>query len=324
MNLLMPAALFTAAVVVAPAFIQAQQTHLIASTVVPQAVLSLNTSALTSTIMAGAGAAAGVKAPSSEKQAVLPPLAVSLPVTAPLVEPPKAGEPRPNPEIAAIAPALPAAPVAPPAPVITLTARVNLSTQTMTVNVHGKPTHTFKISSGREGFITPRGTFTPGWMAKMWYSRQYDDAPMPHAVFFNSGIATHATTATGMLGRPASHGCVRLSPANAETFYKLVSRHGLKQTRIIVDGRTPAPAIARRPTNPSPFAQPYNAYAPHRGGYAYQHPSQGWGWGGPQAYAPVYVQPTRRTTQYAPAPRPRAQQRPGQQRMVQARHAIVR
>ena len=132
-----------------------------------------------------------------------------------------------------------AAPVAPPKPAVTLQAKVDLAKQTLTVLEHGKTVSTWKISSGTEEFATPRGTFQPEWSAKMWYSKKYDDAPMPHAVFFKSGAAIHATQAIGALGRPASHGCVRLAPANAETFYRLVQRHGLVHTRIAVYGEPP-------------------------------------------------------------------------------------
>ncbi len=135
------------------------------------------------------------------------------------------------------APVVAAAPAKPLPPAITLTANINLTTQRMTVSVHGKPVHTWAISSGAHGFETPTGNFKPQWQSKLWYSRTYDNAPMPHAVFFNDGIAVHATTSIGRLGSPASHGCIRLSPANAEKFYALVSRHGNVHTKIAVTGR---------------------------------------------------------------------------------------
>jgi len=135
--------------------------------------------------------------------------------------------------------ALPIARPKPPAP--TLVAKVNLAKQTMIVQVGGKTVHTWKVSSGAFGYDTPAGTFKPDWMAKTWYSREYDDAPMPFSVFFKDGAAIHGTTSTGRLGTAASHGCVRLTVANAETFYKLVSHHGLAQTRIMVTGRAPVP-----------------------------------------------------------------------------------
>ncbi|MEQ1710029.1 MAG: L,D-transpeptidase, partial [Hyphomicrobium sp.] len=101
----------------------------------------------------------------------------------------------------------PAPPAAPP-PIPTLLVGIDLGSQRLTVTEHGRVKYTWPISSGREGYRTPTGSFRPSWMAQMWYSKQYDDAPMPHAVFFNGGIAVHATQSTGMLGRPASHGCI--------------------------------------------------------------------------------------------------------------------
>lgn len=139
-----------------------------------------------------------------------------------------------------------AKPAPPPPP--TLTAKVDLGLQTMIVSENGDVKYTWPISSGAADFPTPRGTFHPQWLAKMWYSRKYDNAPMPNAVFINGGVAIHATQHVSSLGRPASHGCIRLAPGNAKTFYNLVQRHGLKLTRVSVYG-TPkwrAPAIASR------------------------------------------------------------------------------
>ena len=133
----------------------------------------------------------------------------------------------------------------PEPPPITLHVDINLSNQRMTVTTGGKVIHSWAISSGRSGYLTPRGSFKPQWKARMWYSKQYDDAPMPYSVFFNRGIATHGTNAVGMLGRPASHGCVRLTTSNAKTFYNLVGKHGMQSTQIVVRGTTPATPVAR-------------------------------------------------------------------------------
>ena len=78
------------------------------------------------------------------------------------------------------------------------------------------------VSTARRGYYTPTGTFHPYSLQPMHYSRKYDNAPMPHSIFFSGGYAIHATPHTGNLGRPASHGCVRLSPANAATLYNIV------------------------------------------------------------------------------------------------------
>lgn len=130
----------------------------------------------------------------------------------------------------------------------TLTASVDLSRQTMTVSVNGEARYRWPISSGTSRFPTPTGNFSPQWTSKMWYSKKYDNSPMPHAVFINGGVAVHGTYHTAALGSPASHGCIRLSPANARTFYTLVQRHGLQRTRVSVHGRPRwrDDAVARR------------------------------------------------------------------------------
>lgn len=156
-------------------------------------------------------------------------------VTAPAIgetasTPPQAGSQAPD---QAAAP-MPPKPVKP-----TLIARINLTTQTMTVQAGGKTVHNWKVSTGAPGYATPPGTFKPGWMAKDWRSRQYDNAPMPYSVFFNGGIAVHGTMNPGSLGRAASHGCVRVATSNAKTFFDLVGRHGMARTRIIVEGKQP-------------------------------------------------------------------------------------
>jgi lipoprotein-anchoring transpeptidase ErfK/SrfK len=80
------------------------------------------------------------------------------------------------------------------------------------------------VSTARKGFYTPTGTFHPYSLQLMHYSKKYDMAPMPNSIFFSGGYAIHATPHVGNLGRPASHGCVRLHPANAKTLYDIVSK----------------------------------------------------------------------------------------------------
>ena len=135
----------------------------------------------------------------------------------------------------------------PPKPQPTVVISVDLTQQRMTVTEDGVAKYKWPISSGRSGYNTPTGSYRPQWMAKMWHSRKYDDAPMPNSIFFTGGFAIHATFATGMLGRPASHGCVRLAPANAATLFKIVQSRGMDHTRISVFGvpRQSEPAVAR-------------------------------------------------------------------------------
>ncbi|MDJ0930857.1 L,D-transpeptidase [Breoghania sp.] len=68
----------------------------------------------------------------------------------------------------------------------------------------------------------------------MWRSRKYDNAPMPYSVFFHRGWAIHGTDAIRRLGRPASHGCVRLALKNAKKLYKLVRKYGMDDVQIVI------------------------------------------------------------------------------------------
>jgi lipoprotein-anchoring transpeptidase ErfK/SrfK len=161
-----------------------------------------------------------------------------------------------------------AAPAPPPEP--TLHVNINLTTQRMVVTENGTPKYTWAVSSGAYGYPTPVGTFNPTWMSKMWYSKQYDNAPMPHAIFFKNGAAIHATSSVRLLGTPASHGCVRLSPSNAAKLYAMVQRHGKARTEIKVHGRPKysAPRIAKQRTTPPrmryAYSQPYSyGYQPY-------------------------------------------------------------
>lgn len=115
-----------------------------------------------------------------------------------------------------------------------LEARIDISTQRMTVTKHGRVLYTWPVSTARSGYVTPRGAYRPYRMHRMWYSRKYDMSPMPYSVFFRGGYAVHGTNYVKQLGRPASHGCVRLATANAATFYSLVKQYGAGNTRIVV------------------------------------------------------------------------------------------
>ncbi len=112
--------------------------------------------------------------------------------------------------------------------------RIDISAQTMTVDVDGDLYATWRVSTARSGYYTPRGNFKPYVLKKMHYSRKYDNAPMPHSIFFRGGYAIHATNYVKSLGRPASHGCIRLSPQNAAALYGLVQQYGMKSTKITI------------------------------------------------------------------------------------------
>jgi hypothetical protein len=113
--------------------------------------------------------------------------------------------------------------------------RVNIATQRLQVTTTDGEAYNWAISSGRKGYRTPNGVYRPTRLEKNWYSRKYGGA-MPNAVFFRGGYAIHGTTAVGALGRPASHGCIRLHPANAAKLFALVKKHGAGQTQIALTG----------------------------------------------------------------------------------------
>lgn len=112
--------------------------------------------------------------------------------------------------------------------------RISKSTQTMHVYVHGALRHSWAVSTGRGRYATPSGSFRPQRLERRWYSTRYNGAPMHYAVFYHKGYAIHATTEVNRLGRPASHGCIRLSPGNAAQFFSLVRAHGPQRTRITI------------------------------------------------------------------------------------------
>ena len=111
-------------------------------------------------------------------------------------------------------------------------AKIDISSQSMRVYVNGKARYSWKVSTARRGYRTPLGSFRPTRMHRMWHSRKYNMSPMPHSIFFYGGYAIHGTNAVSRLGRPASHGCIRLHPSNARKLYDLVRTHGAGRTSI--------------------------------------------------------------------------------------------
>jgi lipoprotein-anchoring transpeptidase ErfK/SrfK len=110
---------------------------------------------------------------------------------------------------------------------------VNKSAQSMSVVVDGRERYRWPVSTGRDGG-PPSGTYSPQRLERTWHSRKYDWSPMPHAIFFHYGYAIHGTGYVSRLGRPASHGCVRLHPSHAAQLFALVRSEGMGRTRIVV------------------------------------------------------------------------------------------
>lgn len=113
-------------------------------------------------------------------------------------------------------------------------ARVDLSSQRMSVSVDGWTRYNWAVSTARRGYRTPVGSYRPQRLYRTYYSKKYYNSPMPHSIFFAGGYAIHGTYYMGQLGRPASHGCIRLAPGNAAALYSLVQEYGKGNTRIVI------------------------------------------------------------------------------------------
>jgi len=118
---------------------------------------------------------------------------------------------------------------------------IDKSTQQVRVVADGDLAHVFKTSTGKYGTGTPNGSYGVERMHRHWYSRKYDYAPMPYSIFYDSGYAIHGTTVISRLGRPASHGCVRLHPNDAKLLFALVREQGKENTMVVVTGTNPKP-----------------------------------------------------------------------------------
>ena len=200
--------------------------------------------------------------------------------------------------------------------------QIDKSAQTLTVIRDGETMAIWPVSTGRSEHPTPSGSFTAFRMEADHYSKEWDDAPMPHSIFFTKlGHAIHGSFEVKRLGSPASHGCVRLAPENAAVLFALVTEEGLPNTKVVLTGseqvalarinaqRTPVmgarggqagQAIAGSPPDfsaagPSPQGAYRQGYAPPQ--YVQQPPY-------------VYRSPGYNAYGYA-EPYPRAQYAPG-------------
>src|SRR5262245_23630109 len=195
---------------------------------------------------------------------------------------------------------------------------IDKSAQLMVVERDGRALYQWPVSTGKAGFDTPSGKFKAFRMERDHYSKEWDDAPMPFSIFFTQkGHAIHGSLDTKNIGRPASHGCVRLTPANAEKLFALVEEDGVLNTTVILTGTTPsrAPAVAKRRAldglDEATVQQQQPAYGPR---YGSTQPA----YGNPYYAQPQYQQPQYQQPQYVQPARPvyvdpygRPYQRPG-------------
>ena len=171
---------------------------------------------------------------------------------------------------------------------------IDKSRQKMTVVLDGVPKYEWPVSTGKAGYSTPSGKYTATSMNEIWYSKEWDNAPMPHSVFFRKdGYAIHGSLEVRNLGRPASHGCVRISPENAATFFALVKKVGLKNTEVVLTGVTPGGEykVARNPEaryGGEDSNSYYGGQTQWGGGGYYAQPQWGGGYYGRSFGGPYY------------------------------------
>jgi lipoprotein-anchoring transpeptidase ErfK/SrfK len=130
---------------------------------------------------------------------------------------------------------------------------INKAKQRMTVFLDGIQKYEWPVSTGRAGYSTPSGTYTATSMNEIWYSKEWDNSPMPHSIFFmKDGHAIHGSYEVKNLGKAVSHGCVRIAPENATILYALVKANGLENTQVVLTGTTPGGEFkyARGQANP--------------------------------------------------------------------------
>jgi lipoprotein-anchoring transpeptidase ErfK/SrfK len=122
---------------------------------------------------------------------------------------------------------------------------------------------------GEWDFSTPTGTFhvtykdlEPDWIAPDWYflenglrvpgpdsdARRFPRGLGSAAVFIGQGLAIHGTDKPELLGQRVSHGCIRLSNADALRLFHNVQ---VGTEIIIIGGRNVQPAPAPRPSSSS-------------------------------------------------------------------------
>ena len=129
---------------------------------------------------------------------------------------------------------------------------IDKSSQHMSVAVDGVAKYEWPVSTGRAGYDTPNGTFKPNRMDADHLSQEWDNAPMPHTVFFDMhGHAIHGFFDVKHLGLAVSHGCVRLSPVHAAELFALIKSQTMKETTVVISGETPPPVVAQRNPNAS-------------------------------------------------------------------------
>lgn len=107
-----------------------------------------------------------------------------------------------------------------------LSVRIDISQQKMRVSRGNKTLYVWPALTGRGYNPTPRGTFRPKFIRQQYRSEACHREYMPHAIFLKHDLAIYGTKSIYKKTMRLNHNCIRISPRNAKTLYKLVQKYG--------------------------------------------------------------------------------------------------
>lgn len=197
---------------------------------------------------------------------------------------------------------------------------VDKTTQRIAVVQDGYMRYVWPISTGRDGYGTPNGTYAPERLERSWFSKEYYNTPMPYAIFFHNGYAIHGSYDIARLGGPASHGCVRLYPQHAAILFEMVEREGPGNTTIVVSGDSQPNEQVSRYRDPAGLSRPVDPGdgGSAKGSYPMRPPQPAYGTDHYPEAPGRPPQPMYGTDHYVEAPVPPPQPMYGTDRYVEA------
>ena len=123
-----------------------------------------------------------------------------------------------------------------------LTVDVDLSARRLVVKVDGRQAGSYEVAVGKPEYQTPTGTYklsrvvwNPSWVPpdEAWADTAEKKEPGEKGnpmgrvkILFDEQLYIHGTADKTTLGEPVSHGCIRMSNADAMKLARLVMEYG--------------------------------------------------------------------------------------------------
>ena len=123
-----------------------------------------------------------------------------------------------------------------------LTVDVDLSARRLVVRIDGRQAGSYEVAVGKPNHQTPKGTYrlsqvvwNPSWVPpdEKWADTANPKEPGERGnpmgrvkILFESELYIHGTADKETLGEPVSHGCIRMSNADAMRLARLVMEYG--------------------------------------------------------------------------------------------------